>query len=399
MTLTATLLLPCVMLAAEPAMSPAALARYQKANAAIQSQSYADAITALNALATEYPKVAEIFASRCSAQAGAHQYEGAEADCTYALQLKPQLAAAIYALAVAQEGLGKRDVAAATYRRYGAFDRAQAPYRDQALARAAQISPEGTSLPPPPPGASNAAPKLVVYRNHHFAGAGEMTIVLDNRLVGDIELGQYVEIDATPGDHVLEVRSHPRDVFEIPRVWTLPVQLGAGYVYANLDTSAGRIILQQVQATQARTELRDDCKLAYERRVGADTALAPPVAAAAPMMVAPFVAAAQPPECHMGADGRQACGYNCRMGADGIEACADTPNGTCAMGTNGHMTCSQVAGAGAVAGAPPPECRMSSRGQNRCGYHCEYGSNGEVYCASRPDGHCAMNSDGTWSCP
>ncbi len=44
------------------------------------------------------------------------------------------------------------------------------------------------------------------------------------------------------------------------------------------------------------------------------------------------------------------------------------------------------------------ECKLQSDGQNVCGYNCETGSNGKVYCADTPDGKCAFNSDGTWTC-
>src|SRR5690242_19533667 len=43
----------------------------------------------------------------------------------------------------------------------------------------------------------------------------------------------------------------------------------------------------------------------------------------------------EPPECRMGSDGRQACGYHCKMGSDGVMACADTPDGVCKMGADG----------------------------------------------------------------
>ena len=104
-------------------------------------------------------------------------------------------------------------------------------------------------------------------------------------------------------------------------------------------------------------------------------------------------------ECKMGSDGQQVCGYNCKMGSDGHFACADTPDGVCAMGSDGRVTCSHVAGPAAPAGGPPPECKMGSDGQQYCGYNCKMGSNGRFYCASRPDGQCAMNSDGTFTCP
>jgi len=57
-----------------------------------------------------------------------------------------------------------------------------------------------------------------------------------------------------------------------------------------------------------------------------------------------------------------------------------------------------AASAGGAA-SPAPECRMSSNGTNVCGYNCQYASSGDVSCASRPDAHCAFNSDGTLTCP
>ncbi len=109
--------------------------------------------------------------------------------------------------------------------------------------------------------------------------------------------------------------------------------------------------------------------------------------------------ASQPgqPECKMGSDGRQVCGYNWLMGSDGIVACANTPDGRCAMSSDGRAVCSQVERPSAA--GPPPECRMGSDGTQVCGYNCRLGSNGRYYCASIPDGHCALNSDGTFSCP
>ena len=105
------------------------------------------------------------------------------------------------------------------------------------------------------------------------------------------------------------------------------------------------------------------------------------------------------PECLMGTDGHQACGYHCQMGTDGVVACANTADGTCAMGTDGRVVCSQVAAApGFAPAAAPPECHMGSRGENTCGYNCRFGSNGRWYCASTPDGVCAFNSNGTWTC-
>jgi hypothetical protein len=103
-------------------------------------------------------------------------------------------------------------------------------------------------------------------------------------------------------------------------------------------------------------------------------------------------------QCLMGSDGVQACGYKCMMGSDGHTACANSPDGVCAMGADGRVVCSEVAQS-APAGAPPPTCKMGSDGSNTCGYNCQFGANGHWYCASRPDGRCAFNADGTFTCP
>ena len=110
------------------------------------------------------------------------------------------------------------------------------------------------------------------------------------------------------------------------------------------------------------------------------------------------LAIAAEPECRMGSDGKNACGYNCRIGSDGKAACANTPDGTCAIGSDGRVTCSNVA-PGQPSGGKPTECRMGSDGQQVCGYNCRIGSNGHVYCASIPNGTCRMNSDGSFGCP
>ncbi len=68
------------------------------------------------------------------------------------------------------------------------------------------------------------------------------------------------------------------------------------------------------------------------------------------------------------------------------------------MGTDGHVTCSQLAVAPAQ-NQPAPECRMGTNGQNTCGYNCQMGTNGRFYCASTPQGRCAMNTNGTFTCP
>jgi len=59
---------------------------------------------------------------------------------------------------------------------------------------------------------------------------------------------------------------------------------------------------------------------------------------------------------------------------------------------------------GAQAAGPPaqpgaPECKMGSGGHQTCGYNCKLGSGGSWFCASKPEGQCALNADGTWTCP
>jgi hypothetical protein len=54
----------------------------------------------------------------------------------------------------------------------------------------------------------------------------------------------------------------------------------------------------------------------------------------------------------------------------------------------------------ATPGAPAaPECKMGSDGNQTCGYNCKLGSDGHWYCASKPEGQCALNASGSWTCP
>lgn len=136
-------------------------------------------------------------------------------------------------------------------------------------------------------------------------------------------------------------------------------------------------------------------------RAGLTTVVAMGLLAAACAGVGENLEPANPgqPQCRQGTDGVQACGYRCMMGTDGHMACANSPDGVCAMSNDGHVTCSQVAGGAPAAAAPPPTCKTSANGTKACGYNCRFGSNGNVYCASRPDAQCAMNADGSFSCP
>ncbi len=63
------------------------------------------------------------------------------------------------------------------------------------------------------------------------------------------------------------------------------------------------------------------------------------------------------------------------------------------IGCNAPPQGAQTATAGA------PECKMGSDGQNTCGYNCKLGSDGHWYCASKPEGQCALNATGSWTCP
>jgi hypothetical protein len=407
--LTLTALLPTVALAAEP-MDPASVEKYHRASEKITARSFGEAIALFNELAVSYPKVAEIFAGRCSAQVGAKAYATAEADCVYALKVKPDLVSALYALAMAQEGQGKRDAAIDSYRRYAAFDPSAAPYREQALSRLRSLE-GGAGTPPPPPlvpadgvGSTGAygAPKIVVYRNH-VGGNPVTNLVLDGKLVGPISLDQYVEIEVAPGEHVLEGRTPLMDSYDAP---PLPITLGAETVYVGFGWHGTRM-LEVMPAAKAREEIRSDCRKAFSRRVGPDSPQAPPMVSAGAVVIGVGVggvgAAAPGTRCLMGSDGRNACGYNCRIGSDGVSACADTPDGACSIDAYGHASCSRVGGYGyrvaGVAPGPKPECRMGSDGVNTCGYNCRMGSNGHFYCSSVPNGQCAFNSDGTFSCP
>jgi hypothetical protein len=237
-------------------MSAEATAQYQRASQDIQARSYPSAIETLNALALKYPKVPEIFASRCTALIGTGHYPEAEADCTYAIALKPNMPEALYALAMAEDHQGKAKPAAEHYRKYAAFD--GAPMRDQALQRADALS---GATPAPVAAASGA--RLTVYRNHRMAGSGPIMLILDGHVLGDIEMGTYVDIEAAPGAHMLEARSKPQDVFEMTRVWTHPVTL-SGTTYVNFDTSGGQIVMQEVSGGQGRNEIREDCKRGWK---------------------------------------------------------------------------------------------------------------------------------------
>src|SRR5581483_5368620 len=117
--------------------------------------------------AKDNPKVAEIFASRCSALISNAQYAAAEADCAYAVTIKPNLPEALYALAVAEDHQGKAKPAAEHYQRYASFD--GAPLRDAALARADALARTAALVPSSAPAPAVAPP--VQMRLDHASAA------------------------------------------------------------------------------------------------------------------------------------------------------------------------------------------------------------------------------------
>jgi hypothetical protein len=106
------------------------------------------------------------------------------------------------------------------------------------------------------------------------------------------------------------------------------------------------------------------------------------------------------PECKMQSNGKNVCGYHCETGSNGRVYCADTPDGKCSLNSDGTYSCTRLADSRTSAGATEePECKLQSNGKKVCGYNCKLGSNGRAYCSSVPNGECSLNSDGTYSCP
>ena len=109
------------------------------------------------------------------------------------------------------------------------------------------------------------------------------------------------------------------------------------------------------------------------------------------------------PDCWKDSAGKQVCGFNCVVN-EGRVGCASTPYGHC-WAESADVRCANgptitVMGVGdSSKPAKPPECKMGSDGMNACGYNCKLGSNGKAYCSSVPNGACAQNADGTFTCP
>lgn len=276
-------LLTMTALAAEPTLTPEAASQYRDAAAKVQAGDYAAASELLNALAAQYPRVPEIFTTRCSLQLGLRRGATAEADCTYALALRPNLPSAVYGLAIAEDSLGKTELAIGHYRQYAALEDPQAVYKEQALARANQLSARALAGAPPvaaPVAAPAAAPvgevgTVILYRNHFLGGdrwgvggVQQITLYVDGKLAGDLWHDQYVEIQAAPGSHTIEARFSLSSIFPAPQVLSVPVSLALNApAYLNFDTVGGAVQLVPVAPEKGKREIAEDCKKAWSRRL------------------------------------------------------------------------------------------------------------------------------------
>jgi hypothetical protein len=143
------LTLALALAAADDAIPDAAKERYAAATAKLAAHDWLSATALLNALASDFPRMPEVFASRCAAQLGQRQYGTAFADCQYALRLK-KLPTAVYGIAVAEDGLGRYGDAMAHYREYVALPNAAEDLKAQASARITALGPYAASAPSQP---------------------------------------------------------------------------------------------------------------------------------------------------------------------------------------------------------------------------------------------------------
>jgi hypothetical protein len=164
--------------------------------------------------------------------------------------------------------------------------------------------------------------RLVIYRNHGITGTEPMSVIFDGHVLGDLQHGNFVEVEASSGAHRLELRTRPRDVFERTQVYNQPVTLQNGTTYVNLDTMGGQIVMQEQPALQARQELVDDCRKGWMLQGPFDNLpLAGPVPEPqVPALVIPvggdgYVADV----CHSSID----CGSGgfCKNRGDGLKSC------------------------------------------------------------------------------
>jgi hypothetical protein len=278
---------------------PAARARYQDAVTKLSARQWGPANDVLNALASEFPRVPEIFASRCSAQLGLQHWAAAEADCNYTLQLKP-LPTAVYGLAVAQDGQGKLELAIAGYRKYAGMLDAQASLKSQALSRAdvlasrtgaapspplveasrevavPQVAPSPPAPPPPGGGKGQFVPGipdpneglLYVYRNM-LMGVGTLArLYVDNVRIGELWNDHYFELRLRPGKHTVTVkavggRSEPAHSLEVEIEESSVSYAKLEYAPIGEDAAFKPIPVGK----EGRKEIREDCELVYSKKL------------------------------------------------------------------------------------------------------------------------------------
>jgi hypothetical protein len=292
---------------AQAALSPAAQPSYEAAVQAIREARYGAALALLNKVAQDNPRVAEVFASRCSAQIGLAMNPGAEADCNYALSLKPTLSSAVFGLATAQDNQGKSQAAVRHYQQYSAMPDASPSLVQRASARVqalqaplqvAEVPLPPTARPAPAPAPAPAAPTqatLFVYRNHLMGRQGAIPIMVDSVVVGEILHDSFIEILLPAGDHTVDaclggLRQSGSGLPNIQintnngtfgasisaggsetrcvRPFTLPVQVRTGGpTYVNFDTQGYDIFLQERPPAEADGEMRHDCRKAFTKKL------------------------------------------------------------------------------------------------------------------------------------
>lgn len=290
----------CLAAAAPPAQTgvpEAARPRYLEAVAKLGEKNYSAANDVLNALAADHPRVAEIFASRCSAQLGLQHWAAAEADCAYTLRLKP-LPTAIYGLAVAEDGQGKLAAAVTHYRQYAALVEALPALKQQALSRAglldaqlgavapappapvlAKVEPVVAHAPPPPGGGKGqfvpGIPDpneglLYVYRNLLMGIGTPVTLYVDGKRVGELWNDHYFEVRLKPGAHRVTIKAAtsagqraPEHTLTLDLVETTVNYLKLEYAPQGEDAAFKLISVGK----EGRKEIREDCELAYAKKL------------------------------------------------------------------------------------------------------------------------------------
>jgi hypothetical protein len=271
-----------------------ARARYLDAIEKLNARQYGRANDLLNSLAVEHPQIAEVFASRCSAQLGLQHWAAAEADCEYTLKLK-QLPTAVYGLAVAEDGQGKYGEAVMHYRQYAGLAEATAALKQQAMTRADLLASRSVAPPPPGPPEKSTQPiqappppgggkgqfvpgipdpgegLLYVYRNL-LPGVGTMTtLFVDNKRVGDLWNDHYFEVRLKAGNHDVTLKTAASDPKQRQGEHAMQVEIIEGelsYVkleYAAQNDPPGFKLLRV--GKEGRKEIREACELVYSKKL------------------------------------------------------------------------------------------------------------------------------------